>query len=265
MRRILAAAAVGAAAALAFAAPAQATDEPAGICPTWKVRSTIYPNPLQKAVEGSGILNATTAKLAKKDNIGTEIYTKDLGVDLGTTPTDITVEYELGADASYASGAVRLFYYDAADADTLLTAPTKFDHADANKGQLTISGVTGKIGTLGLVYDPSNSETALSSVTFSNLKIGDRPVYFRKGKCPSPSASPSSPETKSPTPAAPGKPSTTPTTPAAVAGVGGGQSAGSLPVTGASVPVLGGVAALLLVGGGAAVLLARRRRTRFTA
>jgi LPXTG-motif cell wall-anchored protein len=59
------------------------------------------------------------------------------------------------------------------------------------------------------------------------------------------------------------KPTDDPAPPAA--GAGGGQSAGSLPVTGASVPVLGGVAALLLVGGGAALVATRRRRTRFTA
>jgi len=96
-------------------------------------------------------------------------------------------------------------------------------------------------------------ETTVSSITFAGETYD---LTCKVQESPSPSASPS----------ATGKPTAAPASPGAGAGAaGGGKAEASLPVTGASVPVLGGVAALLLVGGGAAVLLARRRRTRFTA
>jgi LPXTG-motif cell wall-anchored protein len=49
------------------------------------------------------------------------------------------------------------------------------------------------------------------------------------------------------------------------AGAGGGGDGGTLPITGASTGLVGGIGGLLLVAGLGGYLLAKRRRTRFIA
>lgn len=208
---------------VAAAGTANATATTPPVCPTWVVRSITGDHTTWDAspVAGSVIVNQHEVKVAKPDagNGGTEASTGDAGIDL--TDGSITVKYELSTNptASFAAGAVRLFYYQATNANTLTDAPTAFVAADATSGTLTISGITGHVGTVGVVYDASNS--AGGSVAFSDLTVGDASVWFTKNGCDSsptpepttPSPTPTSPE---PTPTTPAPVPTTTTTPAPV-------------------------------------------------
>ncbi len=254
MRRLLVAAAIGATAVLAFTAPAQASTT----CPSWTLRGATgaYPDvTFGGAPTGAKVVGATEVKLVKPaDGVqpGVEFATKDAGITLDAAG-DITVTYQLADGAKPDAGAVRLFYYDHAGAETLTDAPTGQALADGQSGTLTIEGVT-KVGTLGLVYDASNDSAG--TVTFTDLKVGGEPVSFTDAAC-KPSPSPSSSPTPSKAPAAGGAPATT--APA--------TKAPTLPVTGSSFPMVtaaafGGGGVLL---GAVALLVSRRRRTRFTA
>src|SRR5690606_30001796 len=96
----------------------------------------------------------------------------DLGIDVATGDP-VTVEYELdGADP--AAGAVRLFIYDHADADTDCEAPTQLvavpDDGSA-EGTLTLTvGFTGTIGTAGLGDDASDGNGGGSGI-FSDVTV----------------------------------------------------------------------------------------------
>jgi hypothetical protein len=238
---------------------AQATDDDPRFCPTWSLRS-IVGTTWQAPAEGSKVVDGDTVVLTKPQGGGTEFAAFNVGFT--TEPVDITVHYSLSADADFAAGAVRLFYYEKSDADTLNTTPDGFVAADADEGTLTIEDVTA-VGTLGLVYDASNS--AGGSVTFTDLKIGSVRVKFKdvcNGQTPSPA--PSSPEPSSPTTSPSASESTS--TPPAATGSPAPGGGGGLPVTGVPGPVLAGVAAALIVGGGALLMVARRRRDiRYTA
>jgi hypothetical protein len=244
------------AAGLAFMAPgaAQATDNDGHqghkICPTWSLRSIVGAEWQESPAEGSKVYDAHTVALTKPEGGGTEFAAFDVGFE-SKKPVSITVDYELKGGADYAAGAVRMFYYEAAGADTLADVPTAAVAADAAEGTLTIPDVT-KIGTLGLVYDASNS--AGGKVVFSNLRIGYKKVKF-KGVCEtkSPSPSPSSPTPSEST-------SQPPTSTSSAPGGGGG----ALPVTGAGVAGLS-VAGAVLVGAGVLFMTAGRRRRRFEA
>src|SRR5690554_4759842 len=185
-----AAAVAGAAAALALAAPANAQTVPPAA--DWWVQDTdasdydcTAPEPTVRTdAAESAILDATSVKLVGKGvaappHYGTSIETPDLGIDVATGDP-VTVEYELdGADP--AAGAVRLFIYDHADADTDCEAPTQLvavpDDGSA-EGTLTLTvGFTGTIGTAGLVYDSSNGNAG-GSVIFSNLTVAGQVIAF---------------------------------------------------------------------------------------
>lgn len=253
MRRLLVAAAIGATAVLAFTAPAQASTT----CPSWTLRGATgaYPDvTFGGAPTGAKVVGATEVKLVKPaDGVqpGVEFATKDAGITLDAAG-DITVTYQLADGAKPDAGAVRLFYYDHAGAETLTDAPTGQALADGQSGTLTIEGVT-KVGTLGLVYDASNDSAG--TVTFTDLKVGGEPVSFTDAAC-KPSPSPSSSPTPSKTPVAGGAPATT--APASNAGP-------TLPVTGTPVKTFAAAAAGGVLLGAVALLVSRRRRTRFTA
>lgn len=235
-------------------ANAGAATTPAAICPSWSLRS-IVGTQWQDPADGSTVSGENTVVLTKPDGGGTEFAAFD--VDHLAESADITVQYELGGGASSTAGAVRLFYYATQDADTLSAAPDGVAVADADAGTLTIAGVSGPVGTLGLVYDASN--TAAGAVTFTDLKVGGVKVRFKDVCTPdtSPSPSPSVSTSASPEPSA----SASPPAP----GAGGGDEEPSLPVTGVSVPLLVSGAVALLAVGGVLFAVTRKRRIRTVA
>jgi LPXTG-motif cell wall-anchored protein len=229
------------------------------VCPDWTLRSVVtgWTDP----AEGSKVVSDKKVVLTKPVGGGTEFAAKNLGLEFDT-PTTISVHYHLDAEADYEAGAVRLFYYEAANPDTLYDATSGYDVAVAKTGVLEIEGVE-KIGAIGLVYDASNN--AAGKVTFVQLKIGKTKVAF-KDVCvePSPSATPT------PTPTVTASPDVTPSATATTAAPAPSVSTSlvsgpSLPVTGAPMYLVMGVGALLLMGGVAGLLLARKRRQRFEA
>lgn len=135
----------------------------------------------------SAIVNATTVKLVgdETEKHGTSLETTNLDLS-GST---VTVDYKLNG-ANPVSGAIRMFVYDHANADTDCEAPettpgTRNGEAvvaadSAVTGTLTLPvPFTGKIGTFGLVYDSSNT-TFAGSVEFSNVKVDGKTVLFLK-------------------------------------------------------------------------------------
>ena len=251
---------IAAGTALLLPGTAQATDEDSRFCPTWSLRS-IVGTTWQQPAAGSGVVDGHTVVLTKPQGGGTEFAAFNVGFT--TDPVDITVDYSLSAEADHAAGAVRLFYYEDNDADTLTTAPDGFAVADADQGTLTIAVVTA-VGTLGLVYDASNS--AGGSVTFTDLKIGKVRVKFKdvcNGQTPSPEPTSPTPTPSEASPSASASTSVPPSPGETTSAPGGG---GGLPVTGVPGPVLAAVAAALIAGGGVLLLVARRRRDiRYTA
>lgn len=247
------------------AQPAQATLATEQYCPTWKLQSAAgeYPEvSFGEAPAGAKVNGKSKVTLVKPTEgvmPGTEFaaYTMDLSFD---EPVSITVDYELNGGASHAAGAVRMFYYENQNADTLFVGPTGKAEADAEHGTLTITGVS-KVGTLGLVYDGSNA--AGGSVVFTDLRVGNVPVKFTD-VCTEPSPTPTvtASASPSPTPTATGGATAAPTPTRTVAAGAGG---GSLPVTGSKPVYVAGAAAVIVVAGLALVLAARRRKTKFTA
>lgn len=244
------------------AAPASATDADK-VCPTWQLRGATgaYPEIVWGEPGEGSTATATTVTLVKPATgvaPGVEFVAKAVNLPAGT----ITVDYELSGGADFAAGAVRLFYYSAAGADTLNDAPTGVAPATASSGTLTITAA-GPVGTIGFVYDASNSSTG--KVTFSDLKVDETAVAF-KDVCtpPSPTVSPEPEPTATAEPSASASVSPPASETAAPGGVAGGDEP-SLPVTGASLPLLAGAAAVLIGLGVGGLLLARRRRTTFTA
>lgn len=255
-----------------FANPAQATNhvharasiaqEP--ICEaTWKMRGATgaYPDVEFGGPPQGSAVTKTTAKLVKPatgTQPGVEFAAFDLDV---VAPAGdeilVGVDYATAGGATTTAGAVRLFGYKVKSADTINDAPAYGpDVAGAESGHLVLTVPAGqKLGTLGVVFDASNSSQG--SVTFSDLTIDGRPVWFTG--CPEPDP------TVTPTPT----PSTPNVTPTATASVPTGQPSASpsaeptLPITG-STPMWMVLAGLSAAGAGALlVVLARRRRVTF--
>lgn len=269
--------------AIALAGPAAAQDEhfPAG---GWEVRQVATGDTDWSPAAASQVVDAATVELIKPDGtIGTSIETTNLG--LASSAGDmITVEYALSGGADTAAGAIRLFYYDTPDADTLGAAPTAFVAADGS-GALSLEVVAdGEIGTLGLTYDASN-DTA-GTVTFSNLAVGKTEIRFVQPEQldPDPPADELNCDDFATQEEAQAVLDADPSDPHGLDGDGdgiaceslpsGGQAGGSgnddddkdsLPVTGVSTPLIAGGAVALLAAGGVLWFAARRRRVTFTA
>lgn len=218
----------------------------------WQVRDVTcdpYPDCTWVDAAESEVVDATTVTLSKPDGpTGTSIETTNLNLPVDTTETFMTVDYTADGDV-FANGAVRMFYYDHADADTIEDAPTSTAIADGS-GTLSIPIPTGTtIGTMGLTYDASNDTDG--AVTFNNLMVGDTSILFVQPVAPSPSPSESHSPTPTPTASNPSAAPTVSQSPVA-------KPAG-LPVTGSSLPwFLGGAAVLIGLGTGL-FLLGRRR------
>ena len=229
---------------LAVAQPALA-DDPQQIYATgdWQIRDWpgTYPNITPTDAESS-IATCDTVTLTKtKGDIGTSDENTNLA--LGVTAGDVLqVDYSMDSTDDAAAGAVRMFAYDSADADTLNAAPTfgpAIADQSATDGTLEIPFANdGTIGTFGVTYDASNATAG--TVTFTNLRLlsGDvaTPISF---------CEPAPPTTE-----------TTTTTPATT------TAAASLPVTGAPLTglLIGGVAFVAVGAVGLAIAAAARRR-----
>jgi LPXTG-motif cell wall-anchored protein len=233
------------------------------VCPTWTLRGATgeYPNvTFGDAPAGSSVTSPVTVTLVKPTSgaqPGVEFKTVNAGIDLAVA-TDITVEYKLEDGATSDAGAVRLFYYSTNNADTLNTAPTKFDSATGTTGVLKLEGVTGHVGTLGLVYDASNNSAG--KVKFANLKVDKTWVKF-KNVCPTatPTATATATATVTATPTV--GPTDDATNPPSAGGNPGGDSGGpSLPVTGTQTAMIAGGGTAVLALGLLLFFLARRRR-----
>lgn len=239
-------------------ADAATTPKPKPVCPTWTLQSIV--TEWGPPAEGSEVKSFNKVVLTKPTGGGTEFATRDLDLEF-ETPVDIEVFYSLDAAADYSAGAVRLFYYEEQNADTLTTAPKAFDVAMSDVGVLKLSGVT-KVGTLGLVYDASN--TAAGKVTFHTLEIGKRHVWF-KNVCPKPTTSVT--PSVSPSVSATPTPTATTSSPAPSVSVStspaSGTGGGSLPVTGAPMYAVAGVGLLFVVAGVVGLVMGRRRRQTF--
>lgn len=280
MRSRLAAALTGlvgllAAGLVTVAAPAQATNhihatvtQPDPVCEaTWKMRGwtgTTWAGP----PEGSSVTK-TTAKLVKPggDNTGVEFAAFDLDVEAPAgNELLVGVKYELDGGASAVGTAIRMFGYAEKDGNTETDAPDYGpDIAQSETGGVLVIKVPAgqKLGTLGLTYDASN--TAKGSVKFSQMEIGNRPVWFTGCPEPEPTATPTANPTAEPTQTAtPGPggtetPNVTPTAPAPP------RSEPTLPVTG-STPLMVALAGMCVLGaGGLLYWLSRRRQVTFKA
>lgn len=247
---------------MALATPAQATDKASTICGAWKAEGATgkYPDVKFGDKPEGTVITQSTAKLVKPttgEDPGVQFAR--LGADIKTEgTTKVTVAYELSEDADFVNGAVRLFGYKSKTPNTLNDAPSWQDTATSDAGMLSFTVTDGDtIGSLGLVYDASNS--AKGSVTFSSLMVGDAKVSFLA--CPEPQPSESATTKPTVTP----KPTTTsedpePTAPAPTPGAGDP----TLPVTGPGIGAIFGFAVFLIALGVVSVYGARRKR-RFTA
>jgi len=197
---------------VAVAAPAAATEtQPEPVCEaTWKMRGATgaYPNVTFGGPPPGSTVADHFAKLTKPSegiDPGVEFAAFDLEIQ---APADnellVGVDYATDDGATTAAGAVRLFGYKVNNADTLNDAPTYGPAvASSESGHLVLTVPAGeKLGTLGMVYDASNSSSG--SVTFSNLKIGTRSVLFTG--CPEPEPTASATPTAAPTQTATPKP-----------------------------------------------------------
>jgi LPXTG-motif cell wall-anchored protein len=258
---------------VALAAPAAATEtqnEP--VCATWTMRGATgkYPAVVWGGAPDGSSVTKTSAKLVKPEAAEGEEPLVDPGVEFVTKglmiqapegdEIHVKVKYELADGASVSAGAVRMFGYAAQNADTL----TAVDYGNSGGavatnetgGNLVFQIPAGKeLGTLAVVYDASNS--AKGSVTFSDMEIDGRPVWFTA--CPEPeptvTATPTAQPTQTATPDPGGTATPEPTESAA--------PVPTLPVTG-STPLMFVLAGAFALGsGGLLVTLARRRRTTF--
>lgn len=239
MKRFLAVLGAAGVLVLSAAPPAQAVEpEPHYAAGKWQLRDWpgVYPSITPTAATESE-KSCDEVVLAKPaGDVGTSYENTNL--DLPVQDGDVLkVDYVLSDLDVTAAGAVRLFAYKTADADTLFDGPT-FGFVAA--GDADVSGTLtlplspdGAIGTAGLTYDASNATTGY--VTFSNLRLetpGEEPVVMLISFCP--------------------KPVETPTT----------TSTAILPVTGDSFPVFTVVVVsvgLLIAGAGLLIGLRRRR------
>lgn len=259
-------------AALALPAAATPVKTPT-VCGDWKLRGATGAYPaivFGDAPDHAAVLSADKVKLVKPATgvmPGVEFAAFDLDVE-ATSEVKVSVRFDTDADASTASGAVRVFGYNAKGANTIVDGPSYMDEAEGTSGTLVFTLPAGKkLGTLGLVYDGSNS--AKGAVTFSDLTIGQRPVSFRKCVTPTPSVPvkpvPSTSKSSSATASASASASATRSSSSAAAA---DSDAGGLPVTGPGVGTIVGIGAgMVALGGllGVASIATRRRTRKFTA
>lgn len=253
---------------VALSVPAQATEQGETVCATWQLRGATGQYPaivFGGAPAGSSVESSSSVKLVKPTEgvmPGVEFAAYDVDVEVATETT-VSVDYVLGDGAATSAGAVRLFGYSEQDADTINDAPDWQDIAEGDSGTLVFTVPAGStIGTLGLVYDASNSATGY--VRFTDMEIGNRAVSFTD--CPEPSPTVTASPSASPT-VSPSQPGATPsatTTPPAGSDSDENAGGGGLPVTGTNVPLLLGAGAGLLIGGGLLYLGLRRRKVEFT-
>lgn len=171
---------------VALSSPVQAAEaEP--ICATWEARGG-------SMVEGDFVfggqpvgteIDKLTAKLTKPEGEkpGVEFAVRGLNLTV-EQDTEVRVQYQLKDGASWSAGAVRMFGYTDNSASTLTDPPTWQADAKGESGELKFQadGEAKTINILGLVFDGSNDSKG--SVTFSQMFVGDRPVYFEA--CPKP-------------------------------------------------------------------------------
>lgn len=141
----------------------------------WQLRQ-IGPDLVWVDAEESHQVDAHTIVLTKPaGDVGTSAETPnlDLAVETGDV---VTVEVSLTDGATAAAGAVRLFVYDHAGANTLTEAPTVFSAATGDGTLSLVIPFDGKIGTMGLVYDASNPTTG--DAVFSDLEVAGTPISF---------------------------------------------------------------------------------------
>lgn len=249
---------------VAVAVPAVATEtQPDPVCDaTWKMRG--WDGAAWAGKPPGAWVTKTKVKLVKpeaaNENVqpGVEFAAFDLKIQApAETEILVGVAYELGNGATVTSGAVRLFGYKAQNADTENVGPDYGPAiATSETGNTLVLKVPAgeKLGTLGLVYDGSNSSRGW--VKFHRMTIGQRPVWFTG--CPEPEPTASTAPTVAPTQTATPGPTVTSTVEPA------GNAAPTLPVTG-STPLLFVLAGLSALGSGALLfVLVRRRRTTFT-
>lgn len=208
---------------------------------------------VQTTSANSKIVDAHTADATWKagqaaSSGGTSIENANL--DLPVVAGDkVEVSYELRDGASPAAGAVRLFVYNKADANTFTEAPTQFVYVGGDgpaTGKLTVEvSWSGTLGTAGLVYDTSNGGVP-GTVRFTNLTVAGDLVSFVEPQV-EPTASPSA----SPSPSASASTS-------APASSSQPPAAGGLPVTGVDSGDLLRGSVVLLVGGGLILFVGSR-------
>jgi LPXTG-motif cell wall-anchored protein len=190
---------------VAVAAPAAATEtQPEPVCEaTWKMRG--WDGTAWTGKPSGAWITRTKVKLVKpqaaNENVqpGVEFAAFDLDIQApAETEILVGVKYELGNGATVTSGAVRLFGYKAQNADTESVAPDYGPAvATSETGSTLVLTIPAgeKLGTLGLVYDGSNSSKGW--VKFRQMTIGQRPVWFTA--CPEPEPTASATPTAAPT------------------------------------------------------------------
>jgi LPXTG-motif cell wall-anchored protein len=190
---------------VAVAAPAAATEtQPEPVCEaTWKMRG--WDGTAWTGKPSGAWITRTKVKLVKPQAAnesvqpGVEFAAFDLDIQApAETEILVGVKYELGNGATVTSGAVRLFGYKAQNADTESVAPDYGPAvATSETGSTLVLKIPAgeKLGTLGLVYDGSNSSKGW--VKFRQMTIGQRPVWFTA--CPEPEPTASATPTAAPT------------------------------------------------------------------
>lgn len=274
LKRLLAPLSLGALGMLLWSAPAQAQEPDVLIGQTgiitnfwqpeggyfpdtgWQVRDTEcdpYPECDRTDAVESTITGPSAVDLTKvASGTGTSIETSNLNLTV-ETDTTLTVEYDLGSDADTVAGAIRLFWYNHPDGDTIKEAPTAFVAAKNGSGTLSLNiPAYATIGTMGLTYDASNDSTG--TVTFSDLTVDGTLVLFQEPESEpeptsSPSPSPTATATIEPTPSPATSPSTEPVA----------EEKSQLPQTGNGLFYLIAIGLILLAAGTAAFGLSKLR------
>jgi hypothetical protein len=129
----------------------------------WQLRDVTcdpYPDCTWGPATESVVTDERTLELTKPHpQTGTSMETTNLGLELPDGGT-ISVIYDLDTGADFAAGAVRMFWYNQPNKNTLLDAPTAHVAADAGNDTLTLTIPAGStVGTFGLTYDASNPST----------------------------------------------------------------------------------------------------------
>jgi hypothetical protein len=178
-------------ASLTLASPAAAAD-PHVAQGTWQLRDWEGPYPdVDTSPASLSTVTCDQVTLIKPDtpdepvvypptgngDIGTSYENTDLNLPVNNG-YQLLVDYTLSNTANAGAGAVRMFVYDTAGADTLNTAPSfpgivgvsTVIAPESTPGTLSLNFTTGAtIRTFGLTYDASNDTEA--TATFTNLRL----------------------------------------------------------------------------------------------